>query len=191
MYLWILMAIAALNPLPGEEGATESAKEQSVFRFTLKDIDGKDVALSQYRGDVLLIVNTASECGLTPQYEGLEAIYRKYKDQGFKVLAFPANNFGNQEPGDNAQIKEFCNTRYKVSFPLFSKISVKGDDQHPLYRFLTTHPNQDVAGDVKWNFQKYLVGRDGKVLKKFDPRTKPDDKGLTDEIEKALAVKKP
>jgi glutathione peroxidase len=116
-------------------------------------------------------------------------MYRKYKDQGLAVLAFPANNFGNQEPGSNAEIKQFCSTRYQVSFDLFSKISVAGEDQAPLYKFLTGHPNPDIAGKVQWNFQKYLVGRDGTVRAKYGPRTLPDDAKLVADVEKALAEK--
>lgn len=129
---------------------------------------------------------------MTPQYSGLESLYKKYKEQGFKVLAFPANNFMNQEPGSNADIKKFCTAdKYQVTFDLFSKTSVAGADQSPLYKLLTEHPNKDIAGKVEWNFQKYLVGRDGTVLAKFGPRTKPDDKSLVEQVEKALAAKKP
>lgn len=187
-----VIAFAAGDPAPATTTTTTTpAATDTVYSYKLKDIDGKEVELSKYKGDVLLIVNTASECGLTPQYEGLETLFKKYKDKGFKVLAFPANNFGGQEPGSDSEIKNFCSEKYHVSFPLFSKISVKGDDQNPLYKFLTTHSNKDIAGDVKWNFQKYLVGRDGKVIKKFDPRVTPDDKTLAEEIDKAVAVKKP
>ncbi len=168
------------------------AKEatDSVYQFSVKDIDGKDVSLDRYKGEVLLIVNVASQCGLTkPTYPPLEELYRKYKDKGFKVLAFPANNFGAQEPGSNASIKEFCHKTFDVSFDLFAKVSVKGSDQCPLYKFLTTHPDKKIAGDVAWNFQKYLVGRDGKVIAMFGPRTLPNDKSVVEQVEKALAAK--
>lgn len=161
----------------------------SVYEFKVKDIDGKEVSLSKYKGDVLLVVNVASQCGLTEKsYAGLEAIYKKYKDQGLKILAFPANNFGGQEPGSNSEIKAFC-AQHNVSFDLFDKISVKGADQAPLYGYLTKHPDKAIAGDVQWNFQKYLIGRDGTVLAKFGPKTYPEDKQVTDAIEKALAEK--
>ncbi len=138
--------------------------------FHVKDIDGKDVDLAKYKGKVLLIVNTASQCGYTPQYKDLQAIYEKYKDQGFEVLAFPANEFGSQEPGDNQQIKEFCSTNYKVSFPLFSKIVVKGEGIHPLYAFLTSEQtNPKFAGKIAWNFAKFLVNRKGEVIGRFGP----------------------
>lgn len=167
----------------------KGAAARSVYDFTVKDIDGKEVSLAKYKGDVLLIVNVASKCGLTEKsYAGLETIYKKYKDKGFKVLAFPANNFGGQEPGTNSEIKSFC-AQHNVSFDLFDKISVKGDDQAPLYGYLTKHADKAVAGDVEWNFQKYLIGRDGTVLAKFSPKKYPDDKEITDAIEKALAEK--
>lgn len=168
-----------------------SAPRQSIYDFTVKNIDGQDVSLSKYKGDVLLVINTASQCGLTPQYEGIEALFKKYKDQGLRVLAFPANDFMSQEPGTNEEIKQFCASKYQVTFDLFAKISVAGDDQAPLYKFLTNHPNKDVAGKVEWNFQKYLVGRDGTVIARFNPRTKPDDSALVQQIEQALATSKP
>lgn len=121
----------------------------------------------------------------------MESIYKKYKDQGFEVLAFPANNFSNQEPGTNGDIKEFCRNLKKASFPLFGKVSVKGEDQCPLYKFLTTYPENDVAGEVAWNFQKYLVGRDGKVIARFGPKAMPDSPEVTGAIEKALAAPRP
>ena len=141
-------------------------------------------------GKVLLIVNTASQCGLTPQYKGLEEIYQKYKDQGFEVLAFPANEFGSQEPGTDVQIKEFCSTKYKVSFPLFSKIVVKGKGIHPLYEYLTSEKTDPkFAGPIGWNFAKFLVNRKGEVIARFEPGTKPESADVTGAIEKALAEK--
>lgn len=187
----VLMTAAFFGAVALGGDETKSAKPagNSVYEFKVKDIDGKEVNLSKYKGDVLLIVNVASECGLTDKsYAGMEAIYKKYKDKGFKILAFPANNFGGQEPGTNAEIKEFCANK-KASFDLFEKISVKGSDQAPLYAYLTRHPDKAVAGEVEWNFQKYLVGRDGTVLAKFSPKKFPEDKEITDAIEKALAEK--
>ena len=159
----------------------------SVLDFTMRNIDGKDVPLSNYRGKVILIVNVASECGYTPQYKGLEELYRKYKDRGFVILGFPANNFGAQEPGTNEEIKKFCTTTYDVTFDLFSKISVKGEDQHPLYKFITSNPA--VTGEIKWNFQKYLVDRDGKLIARFMSRVEPLSNEVTQAVEKALAAR--
>ena len=170
--------------------ATSTAAENkplSIYDFTMKNIDGKNVPLAQYKGKVLLIVNVASRCGYTPQYKGLEALYRKYKDGGFVILGFPANNFGSQEPGSDADIKAFCETTYAVTFDMFSKISVKGNDQHPLYRVLTSPgTNPTSSGDVKWNFQKYLVGRDGAVIGTFPSRAEPLSREVTSAVEHAL-----
>jgi glutathione peroxidase len=151
----------------------------------LKDIDGNATSLKAYSGKVLLLVNVASKCGNTPQYTGLESIYGKYKDQGLVVLGFPCNDFGAQEPGSNAQVKEFCTTKYKVTFPMFDKIHVKGAEQHPLYAALTAK-NGAFPGDVRWNFGKFLVGKDGKPLKRFEPGTKPEDPRVVEAIEAAL-----
>ncbi|MCS6807757.1 MAG: glutathione peroxidase [Bacteroidota bacterium] len=156
----------------------------SIYDFTMKDIDGNAVKLDIYRGKVLLIVNVASRCGYTPQYEGLEALYRRYKDKGFVVLGFPANNFLGQEPGTNAEIKQFCTTKYNVTFPMFSKISVKGNDMHPLYQYLTK--NAQPPGDVQWNFGKFLIGKDGRILARFEPGVKPESSELVKAIEAAL-----
>jgi glutathione peroxidase len=165
-------------------------KPTSVLDFQVKDIDGKDVDLAKFKGKVLLIVNTASQCGYTPQYKDLQAIYEKYKDQGFEVLAFPANEFGAQEPGDNQQIKEFCAANYKVGFPLFSKIVVKGDGIHPLYAFLTSEETDPkFAGKIPWNFTKFLVDKKGDVIARFQPADKPTSGKVTGEIEKALTEK--
>ncbi len=163
-------------------------KPTSVLDFTVKDIDGKDVPLAKFQGKVLLLVNTASQCGYTPQYKELQEIYQKYKDQGFEVLAFPANEFGAQEPGTDEQIKQFCSTRYKVSFPLFSKMVVKGKGIHPLYEYLTSEAtNPKYAGPIPWNFAKFLVNRKGEVVARFEPGVKPDSSELTTAVEKALA----
>ncbi len=166
-------------------------KAPSVLGHTVKDIDGKPVALTQYQGDVLLIVNTASKCGLTPQYEGLEETYQKYKDKGFKVLAFPANQFGGQEPGTNAQIKEFCTGQYHTTFPVFSKIVVKGQGIDPLYRYLTSkETDPEFAGDIAWNFAKFLVNRKGEVIARFAPSETPTSSKVASAIEAALAESK-
>jgi len=159
----------------------------NVLDFTLNSIDGKPAPLSQYSGKVVLIVNVASKCGYTPQYAGLEKVYEKYKDKGFVILGFPANNFLAQEPGTNEEIKTFCSTKYNVTFPMYSKISVKGDDMNPLYKFLTdTQANPTTGGDIKWNFTKFLIGKDGKVIGRFEPAVTPESAEVTGAIEKAL-----
>lgn len=156
-----------------------------VLEHSMKRLDGRDETLDTYRGNVLLFVNVASKCGLTPQYTGLQQLYDRYHEKGFSVLGFPANNFMGQEPGTEAEIAEFCEVNYNVTFPLFSKISVKGDDIHPLYRELTSQP-EPVGGDVTWNFQKYLVDREGNVVARFDPRVTPDDPQVVAAIEALL-----
>ncbi len=147
----------------------------------MNSIDGKPVPLANYKGKVALVVNVASRCGFTPQYAGLEALYRQYKDRGFVVLGFPANNFMGQEPGTNEEIKDFCTRKYDVTFPMFSKISVKGKDEAPLYQFLT-----QTGGAIPWNFTKFRVDGDGKVIARFEPKTKPDSPEVTAAIDKAL-----
>ncbi len=185
----LLACTVAFAASPNNTPTIESSQASSIHDFKVKNIDGKKIKLSDYEGDVLLLVNVASQCGLTePNYPRLEKLYKKYKDQGFRILAFPANNFGKQEPGSNASIKQFCKKKYHVTFDLFAKVSVKGDDQCDLYRYLTKHPNAKIAGDVPWNFQKYLVNREGEVIAKFDPRTLPDDPKLIDLLEKTLAT---
>ncbi|MEK6286415.1 MAG: glutathione peroxidase [Acidobacteriota bacterium] len=159
----------------------------SIYDFSLKDIDHKEVSLSQYRGKVVMVVNVASRCGYTPQYEGLQKVYMKYKDRGFVILGFPANNFMSQEPGTDEEIKTFCSTKYSVTFPIFSKISVKGDDIHPLYKFLTgKETNPDFGGDIKWNFSKFLVDKSGKIIARFEPKVTPESDPVIQAIEKAL-----
>ncbi len=185
-----IATLVALTSAAVVSAQDATKKPTSVLDFHVKDIDGKDVELAKYKGKVLLIVNTASQCGNTPQYKDLQSIYEKYKDQGFEVLAFPANEFGAQEPGDNAQIKEFCSTRYKVAFPLFSKIVVKGSGIHPLYGYLTSkETNPRFAGDISWNFAKFLVNKKGEVIDRFQPRENPASEKVTGEIEKALTEK--
>lgn len=158
----------------------------SIYDFTLPSIDGKPVPLADYKGKVILVVNVASRCGFTPQYTALEATYEKYKDQGFVILGFPANNFGGQEPGTNEEIKKFCSTKYNVSFPLYSKVSVKGDDTTPLYQYLTTKANPALAGEIQWNFTKFLVDRNGNVVKRFEPDVTPDSPAVVAAIEAQL-----
>jgi glutathione peroxidase len=153
----------------------------SVHEFTLNSIDGKPAPLAAYQGKVVLIVNVASRCGFTPQYAGLEALYEKYKDRGFVILGFPANNFGGQEPGTNEEIKTFCSSKYNVTFPMYSKISVKGDDKAPLYQFLTA-----IGGEIQWNFTKFLVDKNGKVVARFEPKVTPESPDVAEAIEKAL-----
>ena len=158
----------------------------SLYSFTLNSIDGKPAPLADYKGKVILIVNVASKCGYTPQYSGLEATYEKYKDKGFVILGFPANNFGAQEPGTNDEIKMFCTRKYNVTFPMYSKISVKGADKAPLYSYLTEQTGPGIAGDIKWNFTKFLIDRSGNVVQRFEPEVTPDSKEVTAAIEKQL-----
>lgn len=161
---------------------------QSLYDIPLKDINGKDTSLKEYKGKVLLIVNVASKCGHTPQYAGLESLYAKNKDKGLVVLGFPCNQFGAQEPGSNSEIKEFCSKTYGVTFPLFDKLDVKGKNQHPLYKALSG-PDAPFPGDVKWNFGKFLVGRDGKIISRFDSGKKVESAEVSKAIEDALAAK--
>jgi glutathione peroxidase-family protein len=156
---------------------------RTIYEFTMKDISGEAVSMEVYKGKVLLVVNVASRCGFTPQYAGLESLYQKHKDQGLVVLGFPANNFLWQEPGTDDEIKTFCTTKYNVTFPMFSKISVKGKDIHPLYQWLTSkETNPAHSGTISWNFNKFLIGRDGQVLARFGARQEP----LSDEIQRAI-----
>ena len=170
--------------------AKENDKVSSIYDFKLKDIDGREVNLGDYRGKVVMIVNVASKCGYTPQYEGLQALYTKYKDQGFVILGFPANNFGGQEPGTDQEIKTFCTSKYNVTFPMFSKISVKGDDQHALYKYLTgKETNPQYGGDIAWNFNKFLVNRKGEVVARFSSKDTPQSDAVKQAIEKYLKEK--
>jgi glutathione peroxidase len=157
-----------------------------IYSFTLNSIDGKPAPLADYKGKVVLVVNVASQCGYTPQYSALEATYEKYKKQGFVILGFPANNFGAQEPGTNEEIKTFCTRKYSVTFPMYSKISVKGADQAPLYAYLTKDTGPGLIGDIKWNFTKFLIDRNGKVVQRFEPAVTPDSKEVVSAIEKQL-----
>ncbi len=167
------------------EGAT-----RSIYDFAAKDINGGEVSLESYKGKVLLIVNVASKCGFTPQYEGLQKLYETHKDQGLVVLGFPANDFLWQEPGTDSEIKAFCTTTYGVTFPMFAKISVKGSGQHPLYAFLTDKKaNPSVNGKISWNFNKFLIGRDGRVIRQFGSRDKPLGDEMVKAVKAALAEK--
>ncbi|MGZ3692465.1 MAG: glutathione peroxidase [Pseudobdellovibrio sp.] len=179
---------------------------KNIYDFSVKKIDGKDVKLDSYKGKVLLVVNVASECGLTPQYEALEKIYEKYHAKGFEVLGFPANEFGAQEPGSNAQIHDFCTSKFGVKFPLFEKIVVKGAGQHPLYSFLTNQKpvaktltgdkfEEDLKNygftrtdkkDILWNFEKFLIGKNGEIIERFSPDITPDHTVITQAIEARL-----
>ncbi|MBI3551269.1 MAG: glutathione peroxidase [Elusimicrobia bacterium] len=162
----------------------KAAPAGRIYSFTMKTIDGKDKPLSDYKGRALLVVNTASLCGFTPQYDSLEELHAKFKDKGLSILAFPANEFGKQEPGDNAEIKEFCRTRFSISFDLFGKIVVKGPGIHPLYRFLTTESG--FPGEIGWNFAKFLVDRQGKVVARFGPEDDPAGKKVCGALEALL-----
>jgi glutathione peroxidase len=180
----VILALVALCASFARAADAPPATQPSLLGRIVKDIDGKDYDLSQHQGQVVLVVNVASKCGNTPQYAGLEKLYLAKKQAGLVIVGFPANNFGEQEPGSNEQIKEFCSTTYGVSFPMMSKISVKGEDQDPLYKSLTT-----AKGEVTWNFNKFLIGRDGALIEHFDSKVKPEDAKLTEAIDQALAAK--
>ena len=156
------------------------------YDLTAETLTGKDQSLDVYKGKVVLVVNTASKCGLTPQYEGLQALYAEYKDQGLEILGFPCNQFGKQEPGDADQISEFCEINYGVNFPMFGKIDVNGKDAHPVFEYLKDELPGTLGKNIKWNFTKFLIGKDGQPIKRFAPTTKPED--LKKYIEKALAA---
>lgn len=183
---WIAFSLAVLGlmmPAVAGEGA-------DVLDHKAKDINGKEVDLSEYKGNVVMIVNVASKCGLTPQYEQLVKLDEEYRDKGLRILGFPANDFLKQEPGTNAQIKEFCTSEYDVKFDMFSKIVVKGEGQDPLYQELTsTEENGELGGEIKWNFTKFLVNREGKVVKRFEPPVKPDAPEVIEAIEQELSKK--
>jgi glutathione peroxidase len=183
----VLFSFAAFNNSfssePNRKGNYLSA---SIYDFIVKDINGKNVKLADYSGKVLLIVNVASKCGYTPQYEGLQKIYNHYKDKGFEILAFPCNDFKGQEPGTNEEIKEFCESTYGVTFKLFDKIKVLGDDKLPLYEMLVNSDSVE-KGDVKWNFEKFLISKDGKIEARFRSKVKPESEEIISVIEKLLA----
>ncbi|MBZ0263739.1 glutathione peroxidase [bacterium] len=159
-------------------------EEAPIYGFNFNTITGEETSLKSFEGKVLLVVNVASKCGFTKQYAGLQELYEKYQDKGLVIVGFPANNFGGQEPGSNEEIMEFCSTKFDVTFPMMAKISVKGDDIHPLYKYLTTHSEK--KEEISWNFNKFLIGRDGHIIKHFGTRTKPDDSKILAAIEEAL-----
>lgn len=184
--LSILLTLSAIALLVAASPLLANSR-QSLYDFALQRIDGQPESLSAYRGQVLLIVNVASKCGFTPQYEGLEALYDRYRERGFAVLGFPANDFMGQEPGSNEEIAEFCRATWSVEFPMFAKISVRGAQKHPLYDFLTSQP-APIGGEIEWNFQKFLVDRDGRIVERFAPATRPEDPKLVGRIEALLAA---
>jgi len=189
MRFQLLGTLAVVLPLVASATVAAETTAQgtpvSVYDFKVKTIDGKEASLAAYKGKALLIVNTASRCGYTPQYAGLEALYEKYKDKGLVVLAFPSNDFGGQEPGTNAEIKTFCELKYKTTFPLFEKIDVKGDGAAPLYKYLTGLPGKQ-GGSISWNFNKFLVAPDGTVVEHFDSKADPTGTVLTQKVEQVL-----
>ena len=167
---------------------TFAVRAADIYNIPVKDIDGTATNLSAYKGKVLLIVNVASKCGFTPQYTALEATYKKYSDQGFVILGFPCNQFGGQEPGSDEEIKQFCTSKYAVTFPMFDKIEVNGPNRHPLYVMLAGD-SSPFPGNIHWNFTKFVIGKDGKILNRFDSKVKPDSPEVTAAIEAALAAK--
>jgi glutathione peroxidase len=167
--------------------ASLSAEPKSIYDFTMRSIDGQQVSLKSYHGKVVLLVNVASRCGFTPQYAGLEALYEKYRDRGLVIVGIPANNFAQQEPGTDEEIKKFCSSKYNVSFPMMSKVSVLGDDKTPLYVFLTgKDTDPQFSGDIKWNFTKFIFDRHGNPVARFEPNVTPDSPQVTAAIESAL-----
>ena len=197
----LLLLIAAIGLAIGvgrfvmEQASADEPKDEAVQKdipavldFGVETLDGDDVRLDAYHGDVIMIVNVASKCGLTPQYKQLQKLHEDFAEEGLSILGFPANNFGKQEPGSNDEIATFCEKNYGVEFDMFSKISVAGDDQAPLYAFLTSEEtNPKFAGKIKWNFEKFLISRDGQVIARFAPRTKPNAKEVLEAIKEALA----
>ena len=163
------------------------ASAGSVYDYTLDSIDGKPTPLSSFKGKVVMLVNVASRCGYTPQYTGLESLYEKHRDQGFVIVGIPANNFMSQEPGTNAEIKTFCESKYDVKFPMMAKVSVKGADTTPLYQYLTSkQQNPKTGGEIQWNFTKFLIDRDGRIIGRFEPAVTPEDAALTSAVTAAL-----
>jgi glutathione peroxidase len=181
----IMLAFAMLFFAP-KSGliSQESEMDKTIYQFDVETIGGEKISLEEYKGKVVLIVNVASKCGFTPQYEGLQELYQKYQDQGFVVLGFPCNQFRNQEPGSNEEIMEFCSTNYGVTFPMFSKIDVNGENAHPLYKFLKSEQSGLITDEIKWNFTKFLVDRNGKPVDRFATTTKPES--IEKDIEKLL-----
>jgi glutathione peroxidase len=186
----VVLSGLCLAPANADDNAGANAPVPPVLNFKMKTLGGQDVDLSKYQGKVVMMVNVASKCGYTPQYKGLEALYKKYADQGFVILGFPANNFGHQEPGTDTEISEFCQKNYGVDFDMFSKISVKGDDQAPLYKYLTSNDTDPkFAGDVAWNFEKFLIGRNGEIVNRFRSKVTPESEEITKAVEAELAAK--
>jgi glutathione peroxidase len=182
--------VAAVLAVPALAEDKGDSKVTGPLSYTLKDIKGNSVELSKYKGKVVLLVNVASQCGLTPQYKDLQALYEKYEKDGFVIIGIPANEFGKQEPGTNEEIEKFCTSKYSVTFPMMSKIVVKGEGIDPLYKYLTTKETKpQPAGDITWNFEKFLVGKDGQVVARYAPRTKPSDPKLVEAIEEELKKK--
>ena len=182
-----LGVLAPMTLADKPEKAGDHHDHECALDFKMKNIDDETVDLEDYEGNVVLIVNTASKCGLTPQYAGLQELYKKYEDKGFVVLGFPCNQFGSQEPGTADEIKDFCSTKYSVSFPMFAKIDVNGGDAAPLYKYLTDKDTQPAGkGKISWNFEKFLIDRDGNLINRFTPRTKPGDAELVKAIESEL-----
>lgn len=173
----LLTALMSLAPTTMTDG---------FYDFIVDDIDGNPTALHQFKGKVVLVVNVASKCGYTPQYEGLQKLYDKYRDEGLVILGFPANNFNGQEPGTEEEIKRFCRLNYGVEFPMFSKVSVKGEDQHELFKYLTSLENPDFTGDIKWNFEKFLIDRNGNLVRRFRSAVKPESEEMIAAISKEL-----
>ena len=181
-----MKAIGLLITLISFMMVTDIERTDNIYQYELNSLDGENISLSEFSGDVILVVNTASECGYTGQYEGLQKIFDTYSDQGFKILGFPANNFGGQEPGSDEEIATFCEVNYGVTFPMFSKVSVKGEDQHPLFDYLTSIENPDFTGEVSWNFEKFLIDRNGNLVRRFKSNVEPEDENLISAIQELL-----
>jgi len=189
LFVYALTLAACGSPSQPQKPASKTApkaSENPTLDHAIVNIDGEQQSMADYRGKVALVVNTASECGFTPQYEGLEQLYKQYHERGLVVLGFPSNDFGGQEPGSEADIKSFCQQKFQVSFPMFAKVHARGPEVHPLYRTLSEQTPEGVRGEVKWNFTKFLVDREGKVIKRFEPNVKPLDATVTQAVEAAL-----
>lgn len=190
LFVRSMLAAAAIGcvAIAAQAAEKESKAVPAALNFKMKSLDGKPVDLSKYKGKVVLIVNVASQCGNTPQYAGLEELHEKYADKGLAILGFPANEFGAQEPGSDTEIAEFCEKNYGVKFDMFSKVVVKGEGQCPLYKYLTSKDTDPkFAGDINWNFEKFLIGRDGNVVARFAPKVKPESEEVVSVIEEQLA----
>jgi glutathione peroxidase len=191
IYLVVILVVVAAVAIYGMSRSSKprqarftSIDESPFYKLKAEGIDGEEISMDRYKGKVVLVVNTASKCGLTPQYEGLEKLYKMYKDKGLVILGFPCNQFSNQEPGTNTDIAEFCSLNYGVSFQMFSKIDVNGADTHPVYKFLKSQKGGTLGDDIKWNFTKFLIDKEGNVVNRFAPTSKPES--LTEDIEKLL-----